>query len=87
MTIQRRLAEMFEADRACTPTVWFKKFPQYEIDAELGARPWWPPLSEVWYRQGKWPPSDNTAASLCWPDAWAFLQRLHGDYLAARGRK
>jgi hypothetical protein len=82
--IAKRLAAMFEADRNMELSFWFKQFPAYEFDAQAGARPWWPPLSEVWYHQGEPPPHDGTAGTAHWGEAWDLLQRLHADYQASK---
>ena len=81
MSVAVRLIEMFEADR--TATDWFARFPRYEFDHELGAKPWWPPLAEVWLAQGVRPDWDDND---CWPQAWALLRRLHDDYSRSKQR-
>jgi hypothetical protein len=87
--IARWLADMFEADRDMPADEWFERFRLYRHDWELGAKPWWPPLSEVWRLEGQ-PPEDMSPA-LCmtqaWPEAWALLQRVHAEYLDAKARK
>jgi hypothetical protein len=83
MNAARRLAAMFEADR--DDPDWFERFPAYQIHAEIGAKPWWPPLSQVWLHQGV-PPGDDdgTASYRAWPAAWELLQGLYADYLSAK---
>ena len=84
MSTATKLAAMFEDDRSMSAAFWFTRHLPYEFDAEVGARPWWPSLSEVWLAQGEAPPPDGTAASLAWPEAWDSLQGLHADYQASR---
>jgi hypothetical protein len=79
-------SRMFSASRSMPATRWFKAFPPYQVDHEVGAKPWWPSLSEVWRHQGVCPsPDDPTAAH--WPAAWQLLERLHEDYLSAKAAR
>jgi hypothetical protein len=82
MTAEEFLRGLFESDRA--DRKYFKKHPPYDGDALVGARPWWPPLSQVWQLQGK-PPSWDVNPH--WPEAWGLLSELHAQYRATRGGK
>lgn len=79
MTTTAKLVAMFEADR--TDPDYFERFPMYKyVHSEAGGRPWWPPLEQVWQRQGK--PMDYDDAAMV-AEVWAILSDLHADYLAA----
>lgn len=84
---QAHFAAMFESDRKARD--YRERFPSYKHDHETGARPWWPPLADVWRRQGE-PPEDatrgRTAGDASWPEAWALLQEMRRQYLAAKAR-
>ena len=76
-TAEQFLRDLFESDREDPD--YYEKHPQYEGQHEVGAKPWWPPLSTVWRRQGAPPKWDTNTA---WPEAWAFLQQHYADYTA-----
>ncbi|MEX2125811.1 MAG: hypothetical protein WD795_18120 [Woeseia sp.] len=81
MTTTDKLVEMFEADRNARD--WYERFPCYTGDSELGAKLWWPPLSEVWAEQGD-PGNAPQHQRQSWAEAWELLQNLHADYLRAK---
>jgi hypothetical protein len=81
----KHFAAMFATDPgSLSESAWYKRFPMYAHDADAGAQPWWPPLSEVWYVGETCPYRDGSAAEASWPEAWALLQRLHGEYVEAK---
>ncbi|HKQ14444.1 MAG TPA: hypothetical protein VJT80_13500 [Steroidobacteraceae bacterium] len=73
-TILRRL---FTSDTNARD--YYAKNPLYDGDDLVGARPWWPPLAEVWAEGEVCPDTFPNAAA--WRDAWVFLQNLHAQYL------
>lgn len=85
-SLEAHLRRLFETDKS-DPQHFFKQNPFYVRDGELGAKPWWPPLSKVWFCG----PDRMTAYDKpqCWADAWALLQKLHAQYLeqSGKGRK
>lgn len=60
-----------------------------EISILPGVRPWWECLPLVWDRRDEGPPAETagTAAHTTWPQALAFVQALHTQYLTSRRRK
>jgi len=75
-----RLHEMFEADR--TAPDWDNRFPAYSyVHSEIGGKPWWPPLEEVWRMQGEPAPYDDPEHAR---EAWALLSDLFEDYMQSR---
>jgi len=79
INITQSLADMFEAGLGDPD--YYTRFPPYRGDVELGAKPWWPPLSQVWQCQGLRPDWD---ANQHWAPAWALLSELHGQYSQAK---
>lgn len=67
--LRGRLRAMFDANREDAE----RHLPMYEFDAQLGAKPWWPPLCDVWRHQGQRPDWDDNAH---WADAWRLLRAL-----------
>jgi len=80
--IESRLVAMFECDRE--DQRYYYWHPAYSIDWELGAMPWWPPLSRVWRLQGIPPKGENRKVKARWAEAWELLQRYHKSYLEAK---
>jgi hypothetical protein len=69
------LARLFSGERV-TP---------YEVDDELGLKPWHPPASEVWQVGPHCPHAFSNAQA--WAEAWSIVDRLHSEYVAARKRR
>lgn len=81
-------SQMFEADRNIPEGQWLQRFPMYKYDAAMGAKPWWPPLSEVWFIGERCPDAPNGSASVtAWPEAWACLQRHCQEYVDAKQQR
>lgn len=83
--LTKQLMDMFEADRKMPAAKWYSAFPQYKLHGEVGAKPWWPPLSHVWRHQGEPPRHEPPHRVQHWSDAWALLERLYADYRTAAG--
>mgnify|MGYP001244431514 CR=1 FL=1 len=84
MSAEQFLVRLFESDTSAAD--YYTRNPPYAGDSLLGAKPWWPPLSEVWAQGEHCPyPERRTAAALHWPEAWALLQELYQQYRSARG--
>jgi hypothetical protein len=74
------LAAMFQADR--DDPGFFDQFPLYgDTDDAIGGPPWWPPVSEVWQRQGQPHPYDDPDRVA---EVWRRLQELYASWLAAQ---
>ena len=86
--LRKKMERMFEADRNVSLNEWFDQFPMYDGDSQLGADPWWPPLSEVWRCQGElseaWKDQGNCGYVQSWPEAWKLLNELYAEYNAAK---
>jgi hypothetical protein len=61
---------------------YYAKFPLYEGDELLRAKPWWPPLAEVW-KVGETCPESFPSPEF-WRAAWEFLNELHTQFLEAK---
>ena len=80
-------ARMFEADRSMSERAWFEQFAMYEFDSEAGAKPWFPPLSEVWRHGETCPYDEQNAATASWPEAWTLLQKHYSEYVDAKQQR
>lgn len=82
-TAEQFLQRLFESDVDADD--YFARNPPYTGDRLIGAKPWWPPLSEVW-AYGSEPPDDLKPPSLApsWREAAALLDDLYEQYLAAK---
>lgn len=79
--IARHFGAMFRADLDAED--YYERFVPYTHDADVGAVPWWPSLSEVWRWQGRFP-EDQRARAVYWREAWELLRRLRDGYEAAK---
>ena len=61
---------------------WYASFRAYAHGSELRLRPWWPPMSELWRRQGAMP--EGCSHPEGWVAAWEWLCGVHEDWLQAR---
>ena len=84
-TKQMTAPEFLHAVFSATPRTSIERLLYAECGLGLGAKPWWPPLIEVWLR-GPSPPREWTAGGrdAIWREAHEFLAVLHADFEQAR---